>query len=207
MWSHDPDEAWRNFYLEYGPAMFEWQGIEMEMATLFAIVCEIQPAMAIQIFYSATSFNARTDMFSAALGASKADADAITFARSLIKQAKQYSEFRNKFAHDQPLLHQQYQPAQFEILMVHGRGQFQSDAVKKRYRANAVTVPQIKKAARAFRDLAKIIRDFWGDLTMQQPPSLDKLRVRLQALPNLQAPTAPARPIAKLKPPPGPSRR
>jgi hypothetical protein len=85
---YDPDEAWKDFYLEYGPAMFAWQLLESELATLFAIVCKIQPAMAIQIFYSATSFNARTDMFSAALGASKADDDAITFARALIKKIK-----------------------------------------------------------------------------------------------------------------------
>jgi hypothetical protein len=205
---YDPDEAWKDFYLEYGPAMFAWQLLESELATLFAIVCKIQPAMAIQIFYSATSFNARTDMFSAALGASKADDDAITFARALIKKSKQYSEFRNKFAHDQPLLYQHGlagSGATFEILLIHGRGQFQTDAVKKRYRDNAVRVSQIKRAAKAFRDLSDLIRDFWGDLSLQRTPSLDKFRARLQALPNLQPPTAPAPPAAKPKRPHSPS--
>jgi hypothetical protein len=209
MFTSDPDEAWKNFYLEYGPAMFAWQLLESELATLFAIVCKIQPAVAIQIFYSATSFNARTDIFSAALTASKADQTAIEFAHLLIKKSKQYSEFRNKFAHDQPLLYQHgLGPglgANFEIILVHGKGQFQSDAVKKRYRDLATTVPQIKKAGAAFRDLANIIRDFWGDLTMQQPPSLDKLRARLLVLPTLRLPTAPIPPIARPKRPRSPS--
>jgi hypothetical protein len=42
MSSSDPDEAWKLFYLEYGPAMFAWQLLESELATLFAIVWKIQ---------------------------------------------------------------------------------------------------------------------------------------------------------------------
>ena len=62
--------------------------------------------------------------------------------------------------------------------MVHGRGQFQSDEVKKRYTDAAITVAQIREAAGAFRELARLIRDFWAHLTMRSA-SLDKLRERL----------------------------
>src|ERR1700675_4152885 len=92
---------------------------------------KIPPAMAIQIFYSARSFNGRIDIFDAALTASEASDEAKSFARALIKKAKKYSEYRNKFAHDQPLLHQYGSPAKFRVLMVDGKGQFQSDEVKK----------------------------------------------------------------------------
>jgi hypothetical protein len=167
------DKAWNSFYLEYGPAMLAWQLVESELATLFSKITKIPPDMAIQIFYSANSFNGRIELFSASLTASKAPETAIAFAHSRIGKARSYSAYRNKFAHDQPLLHQPGQ--QFEILMVHGRGQFQSDAVKKRYMDAASTVSEIKEAAGAFRDLADLTRDFWVQLPMR-PASLYKLR-------------------------------
>jgi hypothetical protein len=167
------DKAWNSFYLEYGPAMLALQLVESELATLFSKITKIPPDMAIQIFYSANSFNGRIELFSASLTASKAPETAIAFAHSRIGKARSYSAYRNKFAHDQPLLHQPGQ--QFEILMVHGRGQFQSDAVKKRYMDAASTVSEIKEAAGAFRDLADLTRDFWVQLPMR-PASLYKLR-------------------------------
>jgi hypothetical protein len=181
------EQAWHSFYLEYGTAMVSWQMLESELATLFSKLTNIPPAMAIQIFYSATSFNGRIDIFSASLAASKAHEDAITFAQSIIGKARSYSAFRNKFAHDQPLLHQHGRPAKFEIIMVHGRGQFQSDEVKKRYLDAAITVAQIREAADAFRDLSALIRDFWAQPATRNE-SLDALRARLEALPGLPRP-------------------
>jgi hypothetical protein len=189
MSSSDPDEAWKVFYLEYGPAMFAWQLIEAELATLFSRLTKIPPDMAIQIFYSGTGFNARIDVFSASLTASKADEAIKTLAHGIIAKSKQYSAFRNKFAHDQPLLYQHGQPAKFEIVMAHGKGQFQSDAVKKRYMDAAITVPEIKEAAAAFRDLATFIRDLWAQFPIRRT-SIDKLHARLQALPILPRPKA-----------------
>jgi hypothetical protein len=58
------DKAWNSFYLEYGPAMLAWQLVESELATLFSKITKIPPDMAIQIFYSATSFNGRIAFFS-----------------------------------------------------------------------------------------------------------------------------------------------
>jgi len=187
MSSSNPDEAWNAFYLEYGPAMLAWQSIESELATLFSRITRIPPDMAIQIFYSATSFNGRIDIFSASLTASKAHEDTIKFAHSIIGRARSYSAYRNKFAHDQPLLAQRGQPAECEILMVHGRAQFQSDDVKKRHIEGAITLAQIKEAAGAFRDFSEIIRDFWT-YPMTRLASLGRLRARLEALPILPHP-------------------
>src|SRR5260370_8494549 len=98
--------------------------------------------MGIQIFYSGTNFNTRTDVFSAALTTCKADEAIKTMAQALIEKAKQYSAFRNKIAHDQPLLSQHGgmpgQPAEFEILMVHGKGQLQTHSVKKHNNNDAI---------------------------------------------------------------------
>jgi hypothetical protein len=198
MSSSDPDEAWSAFYLEYGPAMLAWQMVESELATLFSRITRIPPDMAIQIFYSATSFNGRIDIFSASLTASKAHEDTIAFAHSIIGRARSYSAFRNKFAHDQPLLAQRGRPAEFEVLMVHGKAQFQSDDVKKRHIDGAITLEQIKETAAVFRNFSELIRDFWT-YPMTRPASLDRLRARLEALPTLPRPKDQSQKPAKPK--------
>lgn len=207
MSSSDPDEAWKLFYLEYGPAMFAWQLVESELATLFSRITSIPPNMAIQIFYAGTNFNTRSDVFSSALTACQVDEAIKTATQDLIEKAKQYSGFRNKIAHDQPLLHQSGgigNSAQFEIVMVHGKGQFQTDRVKRRYIQNAITVADISEAARAFRDLANIIRDCWIHLPDTRHAFLDKLAEQLTALPNLprRADQSPKRAKPKRQRPP-----
>jgi hypothetical protein len=165
--------------------MVLWQVLESELATLFSRLTAIPPAMAIQIFYSARSFNGRVDIYIAGIIASSVCADTKSLARSVIKKAKAYAEYRNKFAHDLPLLRQQGQPAKFDVLMVDGKGQFQPDDLKNRYIADAVNMAQIIEAADCFERLGKIVQDFWSQLPTA---SLDKLHERLDALPNLPRP-------------------
>jgi hypothetical protein len=177
-------KAWSRFYQEYGEAMLAWQLVESELATVFSMLTKIPPAMAIQIFYSARGFTGRIDIYKAGITACGAPAEIKSFARALIKKAKKYSEYRNKFAHDQPRLRQQGHPAKFDILMVDGKGQFQSDEIKKQYLDEAVTVTEIIEAATCFRNLANLTRDFWAQLSTRSA-SLDILRARLLALPTL----------------------
>jgi hypothetical protein len=181
----DIELAWTKFYAEYGNAMVAWQLIESELATLFSFLTRIPPDMAVQIFYSARSFNGRIDIFKSALVTCKCSKEIISFARSLITKAKQYSDSRNKFAHDQPLLQQRGHPATFEIIVVDGKGQFQSEKIRQQYIDAAVTVSDITEIATAFRQLAKLIGDFWSQLSTRTA-SLDTLRERLLALPSLR---------------------
>jgi hypothetical protein len=183
----DVERAWIKFYTEYGGAMVAWQIIERELATLFSQLTKINPDMAIRIFYAPRSFNGRTDIFKSALVTCKVSDEIKTFARQLIRKARNYSDCRNAFAHDQPLLHQFGMPAQFEILLVDSKGQFQSPEEKKRYIDTAITVPEIAEITVNFRHLGNLIRDFWSRLSMQNS-SLDTLRERLAALPNLPPP-------------------
>jgi hypothetical protein len=178
------DRAWTAFYVEYGNAMVAWQIVERELATLFSLLTKIAPDMAIRIFYAPRSFNGRIDIFKSALVTCKVSEDIKSFTRKLLAKAKSYSDCRNAFAHDQPLLHQFGTPAEFAILLVDGKGQFQSDVEKKRYIDLAITVPEIAEIAINFRHLGKLIEDFWSQLTIRNT-SLDRLRERLAALPNL----------------------
>ena len=167
--------------------MLAWQIIESELATLFSLLTKIRPEMAIRIFYAPRSFNGRADIFKSALVTCDVSGEIKAFARQLITKAKSYSDCRNVFAHDQPLLHQFGMPAQFEIVLVDGKGQFQSPTEKERYMNVAITVSDIAEIAINFRHLGNLIRDFWSRLSMQNA-SLDTLRERLAALPNLPPP-------------------
>jgi hypothetical protein len=205
----DPDDAWRHFYQEYGEAMVAWQLLESELATLFAFLTKIPTAMAIQIFYASRSFQGRIDVYMGGVAAAAVPAEVKSFARALAKQAKKYAGYRNKFAHDQPLLRQR--GMNFDILMVDGKGQFQSDDVKKQYTDEGVPVSEITYAAACFRQLANLTREFWIQFKSQGPSLrpqtawLDILRERLAGLPTLPRKEALFPPSAVPKSPPAPS--
>jgi hypothetical protein len=202
MSSSDFDEAWNRFYREYGQAMVAWQSVESELATVFSTLTKIPPAMAIQIFYSARSFTGRIDIYKAGVTACTAPDDIKTFARELINKARGYTEYRNKFAHDQPRIRQH--EGEVDIVMVDGKGQFQIDEMKSEYLARAVTVAEITEAATCFQNLADLIRDFWAQLVTRSS-SLNTLRARLEALPILPRKAALFQPSAAPKSPPDPS--
>jgi hypothetical protein len=188
--SHDPDDAWRHFYQEYGQAMVAWQILESELATLFSFLTQIPPAMAVKIYYASRSFNGRMDVFKEGISAASASSETKSLARSIVKQAKKYAEYRNKFAHDQPLLRQQGMPATFDILMVDGKGQFQVDEVKKQYLDEGVPVSEITYAATCFRQLSNLVNLFWIQARSQgaatrQSAWLALLQEQFRALPTL----------------------
>jgi hypothetical protein len=196
------DHAWTKFYVQYGRAMLAWALIESELATLFSLLTRIPPNMAVQIFYSPRSSKGRTEIFKSALTVCKTTDEIRTFTRSLIKKADHYSDCRNMFAHDQPLLHQQSFPAVFDIKLVDAKGQFQNDETKKQYLERALSTGDITDIADQFMELANLIRDSWVEIQGNRSPSLDKLRKRLSALPNLPRPKDQSQPPAKPKNPP-----
>jgi hypothetical protein len=214
MSSSNLNEAWQRFYQEYGRAMVAWQVLESELSTLFSILTKIPPAMAVQLYYSSRSFQGRIDVLKGGLVAADATTDVKSLANIVIRKAKKYAEYRNKFAHDQPLQRQigpspDGSPAMFDIVLVDGKGQFQRDEVKRQYLDAGVEVDEVTDAAKCFSQLSEIVRDFWAHYRSQpqhQDAWLDTLRVRLDALPNLPRPKGQSQPSSKPKPPRPPSR-
>jgi hypothetical protein len=168
--------------------MLAWAMIESELATLFAFLTKIPPDMAVKIFYAPRSFKGRTEIFKSALTVCRIPENIKAFTRTLITKANTYSDCRNKFAHDQPLLHQSSFPAVFQIVMVDAKGQFQKDEEKQRYVDDAVSTAAIADIATQFTNLANLIRDCWVEMGVSKSPSLDKLQARLAALPTLPRP-------------------
>jgi hypothetical protein len=199
-------EAWTTFYVQYGRAMLAWALIESELGTLFSFLTRIPPDMAISIFYSPRASKGRTDVVKSALTASVATDEVKAFTRALIKKIDQYSDCRNKFAHDQPLLHQKSFPAIFDIILVDPKAQFQKDETKQWYLDRALSTQDISDIADHFMELANLIRDSWVAMQGSKRPSLDKLRERLAALPSLPRPKDQSQLSAKPESRPGPYR-
>jgi hypothetical protein len=195
--SEGTEEAWTKFYNEYGRAMVAWALIESELATLFSFLTRIPPNMAVKIFYAPRSFKGRTEVFKSAITVCDASDEVKIFTRSIIKKSDLYSDCRNKFAHDQPLLHQTSFPQRFEIVMVDAKGQFQNDKEKQNYIGKSVSTEGISEIATQFMNLALLIRDTWIEMTNSKLPSLDRLRERLDALPTLPRPKVQPQPPAK----------
>ena len=61
----------------------------------------MKPKMARAIFYSARSFNGRSEMFEAAMANSSLNEDAKAALEAVIAKAAAYSSFRNSLAHGQ----------------------------------------------------------------------------------------------------------
>jgi hypothetical protein len=188
--SSNPDDAWRHFHQEYGQAMVAWQTLESELATLFSFLTKIPPAMAVKIYYASRSFNGRLDVFKEGISVAPVSPEAKSFARLVAKKSQKYAEYRNKFAHDQPLLRQQGLPATFDIVMVDGKGQFQADELKKQYVDAGVPVSEITHAAACFRQLADLVSQYWIQFRAQVSPTRQSawheiLHERLATLPTL----------------------
>lgn len=163
----------------YGLAMGSWATIERELGTLFAFITRIDPALAMQLFYSARSFTGRVDMFRAALSAAPAPDPQKDFARLIINKCRAYNELRAKLAHDLPAF--DYKGG---VILVDGKAQFQSDELKKAATERAITMEQLATAANNFESLAKIIMEAWHEIVTSKTPSLDRYRERVLQLPD-----------------------
>jgi hypothetical protein len=169
----------KDFLRRYGAAMAAWATVERELGTLFAFVTAIKPAMAMQVFYSARSFNGRADMFRAGLIASDRSEAVKAISRAVLRRAKSYNEFRAKLAHDLP--NYDYKGG---IVLVDGKAQFQSDEVKKKAVDQAITMDQLATIAENFERLGVLISHLWQTVSADKKPSLDIFHERLLRLPT-----------------------
>jgi hypothetical protein len=90
-----------DFYRIYGDAMSIWSTIEYVLSFWFSYASGTTPAMADRIMSSAKSFNAKTGMLDAAFYGTHHNVDLTSFFRAAMKTTRNYSDFRNKLAHNQ----------------------------------------------------------------------------------------------------------
>lgn len=90
------------FYTQYGKVMAAWADVESALADWFHR--SIQPdhgkdVNAESIFYSARSFQGRSDMLKPAIESQLINDEQRLFVRKAIKRASDYNTFRSKLAH------------------------------------------------------------------------------------------------------------
>jgi hypothetical protein len=177
---------WDRFYYLYGNAMVGWSGIEKELATLFVVISGIKPAQAMQIMFAVKSgFPARKDIFVAVLSVSDIDPGTKEIVGLVLDRVGKYTQARNALAHDHPEIDwRKGSKSERQVILVHGRGFFQSDKVRAHYSQQALTMDEMQEITANFRELGKIIYDLWGQLAIGEKTSLDKYRERVSALPE-----------------------
>jgi hypothetical protein len=100
------ETALRDFHLSYAPAMQQWSLLERSLCDWFQHASAMQYTMANAIFYSARGFTARIEMLEAAIEHSTALTLFQTeFLKEAAKKARQFTGFRNKVTHGQPVPH------------------------------------------------------------------------------------------------------
>ena len=172
------EETRDEFLRRYGRAMAAWATVERELSTLFWLVTQIKPAMAIKIFYSARSFKERADMFKAAIVAADVSDDVKTISRLLLSKSIKYNECITALENDIPNFDDMG-----KLLLVEVNAQVQSDEIKRRSTNKGLNTSQLNIVANNFHTLATIIFGFWTDLLLNKAPSPDKFREQLRQLP------------------------
>jgi hypothetical protein len=90
----------KEFFEAYGRAIAQWADFEYGLAHLFALVTDMHDRVAVRVFFSARTSQARLDMINGALPAQIANASTLHAIKALTKKAGQYNETRNRLAHE-----------------------------------------------------------------------------------------------------------
>lgn len=102
---HGKDEASArdSFHRAYGAAMEAWAQMEHALLAWFLSATGLSEPIGRAVFFSAKSFAGRRDMLDDVIPFSPFDEDVRAFLKAVLKKTKQYSEFRNKAVHGQPV--------------------------------------------------------------------------------------------------------
>jgi hypothetical protein len=165
-----PDDA---FYLQYGKALAEWANLELVLSYWFTHLSGMGTAMASAVFYSVNSFDAKNVMLLAALreakrmrvpGVSQAffarrnrgeklakkplESQLAKFLTKAFSKAAQYSEARNKIAHQLSMTNQDT----LEVQLVERGRWWERDGLK---------INHLHEIETNFKSLKTILRDVW----------------------------------------------
>jgi len=94
------DEVDTPFYLAYGRTLGTWAAIERELGGLFVRMSGTTQAIGLAIYYSAKSFAGRSDMVAALVDHTRTVPSGKEFIRRAVALANEYSQTRNRLAHD-----------------------------------------------------------------------------------------------------------
>lgn len=94
------EEAESRFYVAYGRALSAWSYLESALGEMFIHLSGMRQLIGMSVFYSANSFAGRIDMLRACIDHAKTIPAGKEFLWKLAAKASNYSETRNRLAHD-----------------------------------------------------------------------------------------------------------
>ena len=180
----DHARALAEFRTTYGMLMEAWARVEAAVFYWFMLLTGIEERMARAIYYSARSFSARGSMVDATLPLSPIDPAKKEFVKAALKKAGQYSGFRNRATHGEPVWN--YRLSQYVLA--------EGDWGEKGPADDAITIRQMQVACRNFSELRRLMWELARPRShVGSPPSPQGYLVRIRALAN-EASSSEARP-------------
>jgi hypothetical protein len=169
-------------YEALGRAVAAWARVEGELSYWFVAISGLDEAMARDLFFTPTSFNARVELLSTVIDHSSASKAHKDFAAIVLEKCKRYSAVRNKLVHWSP--HTDLEGLWTPILVP-----FPEPPMGVRP-SNCLTVDQISNAAENFQILSRTMTK--ADIgTRIGRESLDSLQTLGEAIRRLPHPTDP----------------
>jgi hypothetical protein len=145
--------AREEFHGRLGAAMAEWARIEDALLYWFMVTANLEEPMARAVFFSARSFAGRKDMLQASIEPSAMEDDVRAFLRAGLKKAHQFSGFRNRTAHGQPMFDIDTASKTYkQYFLAEGSN-------SQNIRQDAVTLSDLSAATCNFHELARLLYD------------------------------------------------
>jgi hypothetical protein len=167
-----PDE----FIKAYGEALLEWSYVENRLSRWFGHLTGLSHAMARAVFYSARSFQGRSDMLSAVIpAASIANEGARRFIHDALFKAINYSPLRNKLAHGIPVL--RYDGVEAKVILIEGKIGYSGED-------DALESSKFRIAAKNFETLANLLSRALRAYQAADQKQLQQCHELLVQLPN-----------------------
>jgi hypothetical protein len=144
------------FYEAYGRALAEWARIEYVLALIFAELSKIDDQdTGVRIFYSVRTFKGRIDMLNAALSGSDEDEEMVACIKGAIKKSHEYSETRNRLAHDSAMFlrHEKLPGGQHIVI----NPEKLHDARSSEHIENALTISSLREIRSNFERLRGLL--------------------------------------------------
>jgi hypothetical protein len=189
----------QDFYEAYGRALAEWAEFEYALSQLFAQVTDMHTTVAVRIFFSVRTSQARIDMLSDALPAQVANSGTLSAIKALLKKSGQYNATRNKLAHEYAALRVNIETGQIDHILT-SASKLHDVMTRAEHLDRGITTRQLKEIEKSFKKLANFAAKL--ALGFESPALHAKYRDTILALPNLPyTPDQPKRVEAQKLPP------
>ncbi len=151
-------KAEKEFTEAFGQSLIQWGVIEQRLCFWFQRLTGMNEKMARQIFYTVTSFNARSRMLRGALSVSEIPDYTAGFLDCAIKKAVSYDTFRNQVVHREALYDfRESSKTVGRYILIEGKSALRFTAISDDD-ADVFTADDLLVARGNFRELARLSR-------------------------------------------------